>query len=109
MYGATWTDIIIVLFLCLLPAAAVLLCIFASILAFIPITRIFSLALALLCLIIYAVVAMLIIGMRSQQFTQELDSLPAGRLFHSLIPLMLAVAVIGFDIYALIKSRRKDR
>ncbi len=105
MYGATLTQIIVVLFLCLLPAAAVILCIFAGILAFIPRTRIFSLVLAFLCLVIYAVFAML--NMSYQQFCQMLVSLPVGRVFHSLIPPVVAMIVIGFDIYALTKNKPK--
>jgi hypothetical protein len=109
MYGATLTEVVAVLFLCLLPAAAVLLCIFASILASIRSMRIFSLVLAFFCLIIYVIVAMLVIGMpmSSQQCTQMLDSLPTGRLFRSLIPLIVAVALIGFDVYTLIKKQTK--
>jgi len=106
MYGASWPDIVIVLVICYLPALAVLLSVFSTILAFIRVTRMLSLVLAFLCLVIYVIFVMGV--MQSELFKRELDSLPAGRLFHSLIPLAVAIAIIGFDIYALIKRKPKS-
>ena len=108
--GAFWFWAV-VLFLCFLPAAAVLLAIIAGLLAFFPVRRIFSLVLAILCLVIYTAFWLLLIPSQFGQqvgFRGQLNSLPAGRFFHSLIPLALAIVVVGFDIYALIKRKRKD-
>jgi TRAP-type C4-dicarboxylate transport system permease small subunit len=105
MYGATWTGIILLLIICFLPALAVLLSAFASILTFFSRTRIFSLILAFLCLLIYGVFAT---SISSQQFSQELDTLPLGRFFHSMIPLAGVMAVAIFDICALSRRKRKN-
>src|ERR1017187_9825223 len=104
MYGANIAEVIVVLFVCLLPAAAVLLSIFASVLAFMRVARKVSLVLAILCLVIYVVVGVLFVGTHlPSQLGQDLDSLPAGTFFHSLIPLVAVIVVIGFNI----KRKRK--
>lgn len=105
MYGASWFDIIVILIICFLPSLAVLLSILAAVLAFIRATRILSLILAFLCLAIYAVFVIVI--MQSELFNRQLDALPFGRCFSSMVPLITAMAVIGFGIYAVLNFKRR--
>lgn len=110
MDGVTASGAIFVLLVCLLPAAASILSVLSSVLAFFPRTRLVSIVLALGCLTIYAIVVMQVILTHGsyQHFVEVYNSLPAGRLFRSFIPLAAAVIVICFDIYALKKDRRKN-
>ena len=104
--NATWTEITAVIVICFLPALAVLLFLFASGFAFFPRTRPLSLIFAFLCLLIHAGFMTLI--MWFEAFRQQLDAFPPGRLFHSMIPVVATMGVIGFDIYALIRRKRTD-
>jgi hypothetical protein len=59
-----------------------------------------------LCLLIHGGSMTLILWFEA--FRQQLDTLPLGRLFHSLIPMVAPMGVIGFDIYVLIRRKRTD-
>lgn len=104
--NATWTETTAVILMCFLPALAVLLFLLASVLAFFPRARPVSLIFAFLCLMIHMGFMTLI--MWFEAFRQQLDTFPPGRLFHSMIPTVATMGVIGFDIYALIRQKRTD-
>lgn len=103
MYGATPAEGILVFFVCLLPAAAAILAVSAGLLVSIQSSRVFSLVLAVMCIAVYVLAALLCIYMPFRQLASIIDSLPAGRLFRSFIPLVAAIIIICFDIYTLKK------
>jgi dolichyl-phosphate-mannose--protein O-mannosyl transferase len=106
-YGAKTSGVVILILVCLIPAAATLLAILAGIYACFSSRRRFSLVLAFGCLIIYAViVAWFLLTGAHHSFVQFLDAMPAGRFFRTFIPFVAATAIVYFDLRALKKDRQ---
>jgi len=106
MYGPSLFDAVLILILWVLPALAVILSLFAVLLAPFRPTRIASLTLGISCLCVHLIfgIAMLHFG---PDMPEQMRSAPFGGLFFTWIPLLVAVGVVPVSI-ALLRIRSRE-